>query len=106
MNFVIKKSCFLFLSINSPVGTRGTHILITSPKLLIKLYEETYLERLKHREMSPELKDLKEKKENLFDIRIKEAAKKTSEPFSKEKLIKVLKSLEKKKARDPWGLIF
>ena len=80
--------------------------LITSHNGLLKLYQETYIERLKHREMSPELQDLKVRKEALFDMRLKMAAEKPSEPFTEEMLMKVLKSLKNNKARDPYGIIY
>ena len=48
-----------------------------------------------------ELKDLKEK---LFDIRLKEAIQKKSTPWKMEQLEVVLNSLKKDKARDPHGL--
>ena len=56
--------------------------------------------------MSPEIADLKEMKENLFELRIQEASLKQSLPFTRENLLKVLKSLKRNKSRDPWGLIY
>ena len=56
--------------------------------------------------MSPELEDLRTMKENLFKLRIEQATNHKSNPFSRENLVKVLKSLKGKKARDPFGLIY
>ena len=74
--------------------------LISSKKPLIKLYENTYIERLKNREMTKELEDLKTDKEKLFEIRLNECSKKPSVPFNREKLLKVLKKLKNNKSRD------
>lgn len=80
--------------------------LVTSHKLLKNLYKDTYTERLKHREISADISDLKELKEKLFDLRLKETTQRKTEPWTEDQLFVVLKSLKKNKARDPWGLIY
>jgi hypothetical protein len=100
-NKVIKKSS------DSPSAKKDDKgNLITSHHLLKNLYEDTYIKRLEHREMSPDLSELKDLKEKLFDLRLGLAKNKPSMPWSEENLIKVLKSLKKNKARDPWDLIY
>ena len=69
--------------------------LATSHKQLMKLYEETYRKRLEHREIAPELSDVKEMKERLFDLRMEIAKTKVSDPWSEEDLLKVVKSLKR-----------
>ena len=99
-NKVIKKNS------DKPTAKKDSHgNLVTSHGLLKKLYENTYLERLKHREISPELSNLKEMKEDLFDLRLMTARNKKSPPFTKENLTKVLKSLKCNKAREQCVII-
>ena len=45
--------------------------LITDTTGLKNLYKETYKDRLSHKEISPELSDLKSLKENLFNMRLR-----------------------------------
>ena len=70
-----------------------------------KLYSETYKDRLKHRQIDPEFKEMKEAKELLFEINLENSKNKKSKPWNIEQLEVVLKSLKKNKARDPHGLV-
>ena len=77
--------------------------LITSPEMLLRLYLETFVDRLRKREMSPGLEDLESLRLKLFNYRLEYAKNNISPPFQREKLEKVLKSLKKGKTRDPHG---
>ena len=48
--------------------------------------------------------ELKELKEKLLNVRLKNARKNKTPPWTREQVIKVLKSLKKGKSRDPLGL--
>ena len=80
--------------------------LVTGKEALAALYIETYRDRLKPNPISNDLKDLKELKEYLFDLRLKYASKRISEDWKIEDLDKVLKSLKNGKARDPHGHVY
>ena len=54
--------------------------------------------------MKKELTNLKILKEMLFKARMKNAKMNRTEPWSREKILKVLKGLKKGKSRDPSGL--
>ena len=58
---------------------------------------------MRNRPMKADLEELKDLKEELFDIRLKLASKKKSEPWTMDDLEKALKTLKKDKARDPNG---
>ena len=79
--------------------------LITSPFLLKTLYLETYKERLKKRDMKPELLDLFYLKSELWEIKLKELEAIKTENWTEKELDKVLKSLKNNKSRDPQGLV-
>ena len=78
--------------------------LITHEESLKNLYIETYKERLTHRKIKEGLEDLELNKNQLFEQRIAKAKSRVTEPWTKDQLLKVLKSLKKGKARDPWHL--
>ena len=80
--------------------------LITAPKLLRKLYLDTYSDRLRKREISPELGDLYDMKCELWKLQNESRKLKKSKPWSVEDLDKVLKRLKNNKTRDPHGLSF
>ena len=87
-----------------PVGKKdGQGNLITNHKQLKKLYLKTYTQRMRNRPMKTELGELKDLKDELFNVRLKLASKKKSEPWLMVDLEKVLKVLKKDKARDPNG---
>ena len=79
--------------------------LITEPSLLKKLYLDTYTDRLKNREILPELTDLYEMKCELWRMQEEAMKLNKSKPWSVEDLEKVLKNLKNNKTRDPHGLI-
>jgi hypothetical protein len=60
---------------------------------------------LRNRPIKDELEDLKEFKEDLFNIRLKLAKEKKSEPWKLKDVEAALKTLKKDKARDPNGWI-
>ena len=75
--------------------------LITAPENLKNLYINTYVHRLKSREISPGLLKLRALKEKLWQKR-NELAKKNKIPdWCMKDLENVLKLLKKNKARDP-----
>ena len=87
-----------------PVAKKdGKGNLVTHHKELKKLYLKTYTQRMRNRPMKADLEELKDLKEELFDIRLKLASKKKSEPWTMADLEKALKTLKKDKARDPNG---
>ena len=79
--------------------------LITSPGLLKSVYLETYKERLKAREIKPELVDIFCLKSELWDLKLKELEARKTKLWSIEELDRVLKSLKNNKTRDPQGLV-
>ena len=103
--WTLLKQKFPKTSSSVPVGKKDSKgKLVTNHKELKKLYLKTYTQRLRNRPMKDELGELKDLKEKLFDIRLKEAIQKKSTPWKMEQLEVVLKSLKKDKARDPHGL--
>ena len=79
--------------------------LITSPNLLRKLYLETYTERLRNRDIKPELRELYSLKCELWDLRLARLKNSKSKLWTLADLEKVLKKLKTNKTRDPHGLI-
>ena len=79
--------------------------LITSPEGIKNLYLEAYKERLKNREMKPELYDLFILKTELWLSR-QEILKDTKTTcWNMNELEKVLKGLKNNKCMDPVGMI-
>ena len=79
--------------------------LITSPEGIMKMSMEEILERLRHREIRPDLVELKILKEDLCRRRIDIIKHIKTSPWTMEELDKVLNSLQNKKCRDPQGFI-
>ena len=79
--------------------------LITSPNLIKKLYVDTYVDRLRHREIKPELVDLYHMKNDLWKRRQEILRLKKSPDWTIDDLNKVLKALKNNKSRDPHGFI-
>ena len=79
---------------------------MTKKNGLLALYKNTYVERLSHKSIRPELEDLKSLKENLFNIRYELASKNKSVNWDVTKIEKVCKALKNSKARDECGLIY
>ena len=79
--------------------------LVTNPEGIKELYLQAYSDRLKHREMAPELLRLKVLREELFHQRLQQCKSNKSPEWKMEDLDKVLKKLKGKKASDPHGLV-
>ena len=79
--------------------------LITSPEALKNLYLETYVERLRHREMRSNLTSNYLQKIELWERRFDYLKKEVTKDWSEKELLSALKSLKNNKSRDPGGLI-
>jgi hypothetical protein len=79
--------------------------LVSSPEELKDLYIKTYVHRLRHRPVKPDFEELKCLKEQLCAKRLELVKMKPYQPWGKDDLEKVLKSLKKNKSRDPHYLI-
>ena len=102
----MKKRIFPKLNPIKPTGKNDAKgNIITSPEGLKCLYLETYQQRLRHRTMLEDLKEIKELKETLFKLRINLAKKTRSKPWDMEQLDKVPVSLKITKARQPLGMV-
>ena len=80
--------------------------LVTGNSQLKQLYENTYKNRLKHRDIQPELQSLYNMKMYLFDLRFKVTKAIKSKNWSMENLLNILKKLKKNESADPHGLIY
>ena len=80
--------------------------LVTSKNGLLKLYKDTYKDRLSHRPIRPEYEKLKQLKEQLFDLRFQIASLTKSDDWKVEQVAKVCKTLKNSKARDEAGLVY
>ena len=79
--------------------------LVSSADALKEIYINGYIERLKHREIVPELLRLKSLREELFQQRLELSKLNKSPEWTMEDLEKVLCHLKEKKATDPTGLV-
>ena len=79
--------------------------LITAPLPLKKLYLETYKERLAHRPMKAEYKDIFELKTVLWRLRYEELKNRKSPPWTVANLNKAIKGLKSNQSGDPNGII-
>ena len=79
--------------------------MITNSEGIKKLCLEEILERLRHREIRPDLAELKLLKEELCKKRLEVVKHVKTKPWTIEELDKVLNSLQKKKCRDPQGFL-
>ena len=79
--------------------------LVTDPATIKKIYLEAYEDRLKHRDIIPELEHYKILREQLFFERLSQAKSNKSPPWTMDQLDNVLKKLKKGKATDPAGLV-
>ena len=79
--------------------------LITAPLPLKKLYLETYKERLAHRPMKAEYKDIFELKSVLWRLRYEELKNRKSPPWTVANLNRVIKGLKSNQSGDPNGII-
>jgi hypothetical protein len=70
-----------------PVGKKdGKGNLVTNNRELKKLYLKTYTQRMRNRPIKYELEELKGLKDELFNVRLKLASQKKSEPWQMEDL--------------------
>ena len=79
--------------------------IITAPNGLKKLYLDTYMHRLRPREMKPELMDIYFLKTELWLSRLSNIKKIKTAPWKTKSLDKVLESLKNNKTMDPNGMI-
>ena len=79
--------------------------LITAPPLLLKLYTDTYIHRLRHRDMKVNLMDVYEMKTLLWERQLEACKSNKTKNWNDKDLITVLKKLKNNKSRDPDGLI-
>ena len=80
--------------------------LVTTKSGLLRLYRNTYIERLAPKEAKQEYQALQIMKENLFALRYKIASFSKSNDWSAADVEKVCKTLRNSKARDEMGLIY
>ena len=78
--------------------------LVTSPDGLKTLYLKTYMERLSHRQMKPELVDIYELKTKLWNSRIRNMEKIITLDWNMKDLVKILAGLKNNKSFDPNGM--
>ena len=101
------KNKFGFKSLDTPTAKKDkAGNLVTSKPGLLRLYRNTYIDRLAPKEAKPEFLGLQMMKENLFNIRFEVASLSKSDNWSVEELEKVCKSLKNRKARDELGFIY
>ena len=79
--------------------------LVTDPESIKEIYLEAYADRLKHRDILPDLKHHKILREQVFFERLALAKSNKSPPWTMDQLDDVLKKLKKGKATDPAGLV-
>ena len=79
--------------------------IITNHEGLKSLFLDTYVNRLRNRPMKPDLEELKELKEELFELRLGLSKMKQGSVWTIKHLDMALKGLKKDKARDPGGLV-
>ena len=79
--------------------------LITAPLPLKKLYLETYRERLSHRAIKAEYKDIYQLKTKLWNLRYEELKSIKSQPWQVINLNKAIKGLKINQSGDPSGII-
>ena len=85
-----------------PMAKRDEHgNLITAPNALKDLYIRTYKERLRHREIGADYKELQVLKSELWDLRFKSIRLKVTAPWTLSELNKVTKSLKKQPIKGP-----
>ena len=79
--------------------------LITAPLPLKKLYLDTYRERLSHRPMKANYKDIYQLKTKLWNLRYEELKSIKSQPWTLTELSKAIKGLKVNQSGDPSGII-
>ena len=87
-----------------PVGKKDkAGNLITNFEGLKSLYLKTYIDRMRERPIKDEYRDIKEMKEELFEMRLHISKCNESDPWTMEDLVSSLNELKGGKARDPNG---
>jgi hypothetical protein len=79
---------------------------VTNKVKLKELYVETYKERLSHRDVHPGYEVMSDIKMYLFRLRYEVTRRIKSPDWTKEEMLKVLKSLKSDKSTDHFGLIY
>ena len=79
--------------------------LVTDPESIKEIYLEAYADRLKHKNILPELENHKILREQLFSERLALAKSNKSPPWTMDQLDNVLRKLKRGKATDPAGLV-
>ena len=79
--------------------------LISEPKKLKKLLANEYKIRLRTRPIRPDLKEMKIRKNRIFQLKLELASKNKSKPWNMSDLEKALRCLKVNRSRDPDGLI-
>ena len=79
--------------------------IISDPDELRILLTKEYKQRLRPTPIRPDLGDLKERRDEIFDIQLKLAEENSSKPWTMDDLERALSSLKNNKARDHSGSI-
>ena len=77
--------------------------LISNPEKLKTLYLQTYQDRLRHRKIRADYEEVKNMKNLLFNMRLSLSKTRKSEPWGKQDLFKVLKTMKSGKSCDAIG---
>ena len=89
-----------------PVGKKDkTGNIVTNHAGLKQLYLNTYIHRLRTRPIKEEFEQMKQFKDELFELRLKIASSNKSKPWNMDQLEVVLKHLKEGKSRDPNGWV-
>ena len=92
--------------VDPPMGKKDKDgNLITGSEALKSLYIQTYVDRLKHREMKEEFQEMFELKTLLWDERMKSIKRVKSKPWTISDVEKVTKHLKNNQTRDSNGMI-
>ena len=79
--------------------------IVSSPSDLKKLLAKEYKERLRTRPLRPDIKDIKERRNQIFELKMKLASKNKTKPWVMDQLESVLSNLKNNKSRDHEGFI-
>ena len=83
----------------------GYKVICMASHVLRNLYLDTYVDRLRHREMQPEFSEVYSMKTTLWEYNYEMLKSKKSHNWEMTNLEMVLKNLKKNKSRDPDGFI-
>ena len=79
--------------------------LITAPSALKDLYLQTYKSRLEHRKINERYQEIRELKNELWELRFEYLKGKPTKAWTSEDLEKATKTLKNNQSRDPNGMI-